>query len=371
LSEVARADSSAEAGARRAAILAIAAALILRALFLLQFRENPDTEAYRETASIAARGGLVWAETVRYNYSPVWAWTLKGLFHLSRATGAPLTALVLGLLLAGDLATAALLFAIGRRRLGMTSGRAAGAAALFLANPVSILASSFRGMFDNLAIVFLLLALYAVSAPKPRRLLATGWLSLSLLVKHIAWFHPLILTVRRRSDRIGFAALLSYAVFLASFLPYLAARPQIEQNVFRYRSMGEPWGTEFLRFVPGFPTWGTTVIFVVATVAAALLLSRVEILRASLLLFLTSLLFLPGITPYYLVWPIALGSLFAGAGYAAYTVVATGLFLASPDGLGLEFAHLPGWGGTWFAAAFWLLWEIRTGHGEAYPRLTP
>jgi hypothetical protein len=180
-----------------------------------------------------------------------------------------------------------------------------------------------------------------------------------LLVKHIAWFHPLILTVRRRPDRVGLAALLSYAIFFASFLPYLSAASQIKRNVFQYRSMGEPWGTEFLNFVPGFPAWGTTVIFVAATFAAALLLWRVEVLRASLLLFLTSLLFLPGITPYYLVWPIALGSLFAGAGYAVYTVVATGLFFASPDGLGVEWAHLPGWGGTWFAAAFWLLWEVR------------
>jgi hypothetical protein len=366
LSEAPPAASVADAGARRAAYLSIAAALLLRALLLIQFRENPDIEAYRETASIAARGGLVWAETARYNYSPVWAWTLKGLSHASQATGIPLITLVLGLLQLGDLATAVLLFALGRKRLRLSPGKAAGAAALFYANPISIFATSLRGMFDNLAIVFALLALYAVSAERPRRLVATGWFSLSLLVKHIAWFHPLLLAVRRRSDRIGPTALLSYAVFLLSFVPYLAAAPQIEQNVFRYRSMGEPWGTEFLRFVPGFPTWGTTVIFVAAAFTAVLLLTRVEILRASLMLFLTSLLFLPGITPYYLVWPIALGSLFGGAGYAAYTVVAAGLFLASPDGLGVEFAHLPGWGGTWFAAAFWLLWEVR-----GLPRSSP
>jgi hypothetical protein len=353
------AAAAGDAVLRRAALAGILAALLFRALFLADHRDNPDFAAYREVAGIVERGGIVWAETTRYNYSPLWAWTLAALARAGQAFGWPLHVLVLGLLQLADFATAAVLYALGRRRLALPAGRAAGVAALFLANPVSILATSFRGMFDNLAIVFALLALYAVSAERPRRIVATGWLSVSLLVKHLAWFHPLLLAVRRRSDRIGPAALVSYGVFVLSFLPYLSAARQIDANVFRYRSMGESWGTEFLRFVPGFPTWGTTALFVVATITALLLLSRVEILRASLLLFLVSLLFLPGITPYYLVWPIALGSLFGGAGYATYTAVATGLFLASPDGLGVELAHLPGWGGTWFAAALWLLWEVR------------
>ena len=86
---------------------------------------------------------------------------------------------------------------------------------------------------------------------------------------------------------------------------------------------------------------------------------RIEIGRACLLLSLVVLIFLPGVVEYYFVWPIALGSLFGGAGYAVYTLVVSAFFLGSPDALGLPIGHLPGWHGIWWSIVFWLAWELR------------
>jgi hypothetical protein len=114
-----------------------------------------------------------------------------------------------------------------------------------------------------------------------------------------------------------------------------------------------------LNRVPGVPAWTPTALFFAAALVASFLLRRFEPARACLLLFLVLLVFLPGIAEYYFVWPIALGSLFGGAGYAVFTLVVSAFFLGSPDGLGLALTHLPGWHGVWFGVVFWLLWELR------------
>jgi hypothetical protein len=111
--------------------------------------------------------------------------------------------------------------------------------------------------------------------------------------------------------------------------------------------------------IPGVPRWLPSALFAAAMLAALLLLRRVERARACLMLFLVMLLFAPGICEYYFVWPIALGALFGGAGYAVYTVVVASFLLGSPDGLGLALTHLPGWHGVWWSVLLWLAWELR------------
>jgi hypothetical protein len=336
-----------------------AAALAARLGFLVQFRENYDIRSLRIAAEIVLRGGVVYGDTTRYNYAPTWAYVVGGLDVVSRAAGLPFSVCVLALFLAADLATAWLLYRLALG-LGRPPSLAAGAALLFLANPVSVFASGFFAQFDQLAILLLLLAIRFAARPRARPLAAAGALSFSLLVKHVAWFHPHHFAARREARWRGWpVSLFAYAAFGLSFLPFWPARRAIVAQVLQYRGMGEPYGTEFLRFLPGFPTWGTTVIFALVSLAAVALLRRVEPARGSLMLFLTTLLVLPGVSPYYFVWPIALGSLFGGPGYLVYTVVVTGFFVHSPDGLGVELAHLPGWGAVWWSVAFWLLWEIR------------
>jgi hypothetical protein len=354
--------SAAIGSAGRAALVAgFVAAAALRIGFLLSLSPNWDTNAYAEVATTLDSGGVLYRDTVRYNYSPMWALLLRVLARISGEGGIPLHHVVAGFLLLADVATAWIVFRVARDVLFRPPGMAAGAALLFFANPVSVFVTGFHAQFDGLAIAFLMLAVWLAGRSRPRPLASAGALAGSLLVKHVTAFHPVLFAgwsganVRRRLLFL----LLPYAVFAASFLPYWRIRGAVFARVFAYRSMAEDYGTAMLRKVPGIPHWAPTVLFVAAALTAAIALARVELTRGSLLLFLVLLVFAPGMAQYYFVWPIALGSLFGGAGYAVFTLVVSSFFLGSPDGLGLPLEHLPGWHGIWFATVFWLLWEIR------------
>lgn len=358
--------------------LGFAAAVAIRVLFLARPDSNPDLHAFELTAGIVERGGDVYAETKLYNYSPLWSYALAGLDAAARPLGIPLPRAVRYLLFVVDAATAWLLFRILRGR-GRSPGLAGSGALLFFANPVSVIVSSRRGMFDDAAILFLLLAVFFVERDRDRKREGESehqdagiWraslaLAVSLLVKHVAWFHPLLLVRKRTSFRSAAAAVLPYAVFAASFVPFLRSWPAIRANVLEYRSMSESYGVVGLRFFEWMPRWGPLAVLAIAAVAAILWLRsrEVELARASLLLFLVVLIFAPGVTPYYFVWPIALGALTPGLGYFLYTATISLFLIHSPDAIGLELAHLPGWWGAWWATVFWLLWEIRSVTREA------
>src|SRR5262249_22732560 len=180
---------------------------------------------------------------------------------------------------------------------------------------VSVLVSSSLGAFDNFSILFLLMALFWAESRRSSEGRVVASLALSLLAKHITWFHPLLFLHRRDEPRLSWiAAFCPYVVFLASFLPYLAAWPSVWSHVFLYRGLDEPYGTEPLRFVAWLPRETTPVLFAGAALVSVLLLGRVEIGRACLMLFLVLLIFTPGIAVYYFVWPIALGALYPSIG---------------------------------------------------------
>lgn len=331
------------------------AALAVRIGFLRHFSGNYDFVSYAQVVAILRSGGDLYGEAVRYNYSPVWAHLLVGLDSLAGRLGCSFGAAVGGFLTAADAATALVLHRLAG------GGRKGGAAALlFFANPVSIFVTSFHLQFDNVAILFLLVAVWCAGRPALSRAGAVAALSVSILVKHVTvFFAPLFLARPGRKGLGPVATLVPYAVFGAAFLPYWRSWPGIRANVIGYRSLAEDYGVAMLRAIPGAPAWLPTAVFVAAVAAALFLLRRVELPRACLLLFLVMLLCVPGICEYYFVWPIALGALFGGTGYAVFTVVVASFFLGSPDGLGLPLTHLPGWHGVWWSVLLWLLWEVR------------
>ena len=351
-------------------------ALAMRALYLFSSHEkNWDLDAYREVVGVLESGGELYRDTPRYNYSPVWSIVLRGLSALSRAAAAPLEKGVGALLLLADVATAWLVFRIARDVLGRPPEAAAAAALLFFANPVSVFATGFHLQFDNLAVFFLLAAVWSISATpaRPARNAATVvFLSASLLFKHVTYFHPLLFVrTRQRTGVTLLAGLAPYALFFASFLPYMGSASSVYERVFAYRSLGETYGAAALLDLPGVPRWAPTALFVTAAGVGLVLFRRLEVGRASLLLFLLLLVFLPGVVQYYFVWPIALGALYGGAGYAVYTLAVSSFFLGSPDGLALPLTHLPGWHGVWWATVLWLLLELRTLAREKAARARP
>ncbi len=342
------------------------AALALRLAFFAGFTGNYDTGSYDEVVRAVRAGGDPWS-TDRYNYSPAWAGILLLLDRGAAATGLPLASAVGALLLAADAATAFVLF-----RLGGGGAAGARAALLFFANPVSILVSSHHRAFDGLALLLLLAALLAFRAEPLGAGRVTAALAGSLLVKHVTAFHPLLfLAGPRRRGLPPAAVAAAYAVFLVSFLPFAGSFDAIRRNVLLYGGLGGLYGTDALLLLPGVPFWLPRVLFLAAVAAAVVWLRRagVPLERASLVLFLVMLVFLPGIGRQYFVWPVALGALSAGAGYLVYTVVAAAA-LVLLSGLAPGVANLPGWYGVWCAALLWLLLEaraIRSGRAAEAP----
>jgi hypothetical protein len=342
---------------RRAVLFAAAflAALALRVALIARVRTNYDLESFSTAVEILRRGGRLYLETPRYNYSPVWAHVLLGLDTAAWRANIPFPQALGAFLLLVDAATALLL-----SRLAGGGRRGAAVALLFFANPVSIFVSSFHLQFDGVAIFFLLLALLCAERPGDARGGTVAALSASLLVKHVTAFYPPLFLRSRRRDGLGLlGVLVPYAVFAASFLPYAGQWPGIREHVLEYRSLAEDYGTAMLARIPGAPAWLPTALFLVAVGAALVLLRGVALPRACLLLALVTLLAVPGIAEYYFVWPIALGALCGGAGFVVYTLVASAFFLGSPDGLNLPLTHLPGWHGVWWSLLLWLLLEVR------------
>lgn len=343
-------------GRRSLLAAGFAAALAVRLGLLLSFPGNYDTESYDLVASIAARGGDPYAETTRYNYSPVWAHVLVGMRSLAAATGIRPMILVGLLLLAGDIATAVLIYRMARARKGRLAP--ALAALAFFFNPVSILISSYHLQFDSLAILLLLASIALFERAK--ELPAAMALSASLLVKQVTALHPLLF--RRRPGWRGLLPVaLPYAAFVASFLPYAASSNRILEQVVMYRGLTAVYGFESLLVASGAPDWVPVLLFAAVVAYAIVRLGRVELTRACLFLYLVVLIFAPGFGRQYCVWPIALGALVSGPGFFLFSGVAgaylVGEGLRPAGAMGL----LPGWYGPWWAAIFWLAWEVRAG----------
>ena len=333
------------------------AALAVRAAYLARVGTNPDLAVFADVVAILRRGGDLYVETNRYNYSPLWAQVLLVLDGVARLLGCSLALAIGAFLTAADAATAALL-----HRLAGGGRRGAAAALLFFANPVSVFCTSFHRQFDGVAILFLVLALVCARTVPMSRTGTVAALTASVVVKHVTIFFPPLFLERRGRRGLGLVgALIPYAAFAAVFLPYARTWPSVRQNVFGYRGLSEDYGTAMLRKIPGAPGSLPMAVFLAAVVAAIVLfmVRDVEADRACLLLFLVMLLTIPGIAEYYFVWPIALGALFGGAGYAVYTLTVSAFFLGSPDGLNLPLTHLPGWHGVWWSVLLWLAWELR------------
>jgi hypothetical protein len=341
------------------------AALSIRLLFFTALQQNWDSRWYAAVVAQLERGEDLFHGPTFYSYSPLWALFLRGVNDLAVPLGVPLYRAVGLVLLLTDLCTAFVVYGIARRAMKQTPALAAGGALLFFLNPISVLATGHHNQFENVAILFLLVAVFFAGQQPLRSLPVMAAMSLSLLVKHITWFHPLLFVRARRRDGLSpLAGIVPYVVFALSFLPYWATRNQMVRNVLGYRSMTETYGTALLVELRLVPDWAPRVLFLLAAAVGVLAFRRLEVGRACLLLFLVLLLFLPGIAEYYLIWPIALGAVYRGAGFFVYTVVVSAFFLGSPDGLAVPFEHFPGWHGVWWATLFWLMWELRRIQGS-------
>jgi hypothetical protein len=351
------AGSPLDLGPARAFSLFVAV-LLARVWIAAHFRGNFDSQAFHIVAGLVLSGRNVYAGTNLYNYSPVWAGVVAALWKWTRGDFSRFVLLVGLLQNASDMLSALLVGRIALR-LGRTAGQARLAALLFFSNPVSVLASSAHGQFDGLAILPLLGAILVGLrdgiGSHPRSI--TGLLAASLLVKHVTLFQPLLFWRGvRRPGLSGLALAVPCTALAISLLPFASASRAIWNNVIAYGSHGAQGGALLhLIDLPG--RWRLALTGLLAVMVAwALREGRdVELPRASLLLWLTTLTFLPGYGVQYLVWPLAVGALYPSMGLGMFSLA--GAVFHSGSSLNLPWPVRVYFQGTWAAGALWLAME--------------
>lgn len=331
------------------------------------FPAGVDLASYDSVVGILRAGRPLYESTHLYNYSPLWSWTLLGLRNAAEHLGIAPEFLIRIFLTIGDIACAALLFRLARRR-GAASPWTV--SALFLGNPVLIWIGASQGQFDVLVVSFLLFAILATpEEPRGGRRAAGEWIPMLLLGLSMAWkqvtvFHPLLWRKRIRRPLL----LVAYAVPAMAFLPYARQWRAIVRNVLLYRSVPASYG--FSELVLFDRRWAAPVAAAALAGAAACAFTGAgrDLARGSLRIFLVLLLLTPGIGGQYLFWPLALGCLFPSAGLWMTTAAAS-LWIAGDR---LAIAGTARFGGhlVWLAIAFWLVRELAAA-GIWPPRADP
>lgn len=350
---------------RKRAILLFLLILALRVGVAAQFRGNFDSQSFLFAAQLAARGDNVYAGTDRYNYSPLWAYVLAAIWTVSNPN-IHLFVLLIGLVQIGvDVVASTFVWRIAECRLGFSSAASHRAALLFFSNPISVHVSSFHGQFDGTAVLCLLAAIYwatsATFSEKRARIILL--LGLSLLVKHVTAFHPLLFWRRLRRPGLSDAEVtIPYAIFFLSFLPFVAAWQPIIRNVFLYSAGVEhgrarPGGLRTYITFSGHASTLFAVLFLVSVAGLIWMTRKMELTRASLVLFLGLLVFLPSYGGQYIVWPVALGSLYPSPAYGLYTAVGALWHFTESWGLHLPVQFSPH--AAWLTAMVWLIAEVR------------
>lgn len=358
---------------RQKAALLFGLVLVLRLSLASQFHGNYDSESYMIAAQAVLGGQNVYLATERYNYSPVWSFALAGLWKAAAPNTSLFLLLIGALLTAADALSAWVILEIARRRLHRTPEESRRAALLFFSNPISVVVSSGHGQFDGIAILFLLVAILLATGPSAKRLAVpvVAALSASLLFKHITAFHPLLFWRGFRRPGYSLPVLaIPYAVFLASFWPYRSALPQIASNVLFYgarstSSTQQLGGWQVLGFFDPDPL-RIPALVLFAMVGWVIWRTRdLELPRAALLLFLANLTFLPSIATQYFVWPVALGALYPGAGFIAFSTAAAISHSALRGSFNIPWPFWVTPIGVWAASLAWFLLEMRATRAPA------
>lgn len=306
-------------------IIAVIVGIVVRlALSLLPY--NFDIESYGIVAEIVDKGGNVYAETVRYNYGPVWFTTLGGLFQIAELTPNSIWALrylVAGLLTLVDVGILIIL----TKKFGKKAGL------LFFLNPISIIITGYHGQFDNLAILLAMLAILIFGNTLEKnitgkKILGLITLGLSLMTKHIFFIFPLWLAIKQKGWKMKLLCLVvPLGIFAIGFLPFISTGIDgIVHNVFMYKSFdnGPFWyalaPTIITRFIP------KMVLFILTLVILAFVFRKKDNFRSLLAYTIAVVIFSPAIANQYLAIAIPFVAVNFNAFFALSTMLST-LFL--------------------------------------------
>jgi hypothetical protein len=220
-------------------------------LYVASLGYNYDMQSFERVAEIGMRGESVYTATSRYNYAPLWFYSLTALKYVQTFfVGASTDIQSFHYWVAAYVSLGDFLLA-----LALWQWRGQISAFIFvLANPLSILLSGYHSAFDTWAILWGFLAwrlLQGQHFGERKYILAGFLLGISLATKHILLFFPIWLcfvpSLRLRA-KIEFSAV-AYGVLGLSFLPFLFDadnRAAIAAQVLGYNSAD---GIAFLPFL--------------------------------------------------------------------------------------------------------------------------
>jgi hypothetical protein len=319
---------------------------------------NFDMQSYDIVADIVSRGGNVYAETSRYNYSPVWFLVLFALKKIQLAIpGVPFHFVVRSFLCGVDLLTLGVLLLIaGVRKLPPVR-----TAIFFYLSPVSFLITGYHGQFENFAMLMVLIGVFIYLRFAARSFLSVMilWLfaTAGMIVKHNTLYELVIClhsSVKRYWVKIPLFAV-SVVIFLSLFIPYWnTGRHGIIENVFGYGAKVGVYGVTSL-----FEMAQLKYLFISALFIFPFFLKGTDIIARCLLGTLFFLSFTTGISIQYFVLPVALGAIRPSKLFILYTFVTSCFLLGSPDNLFLPGFNLFRWNIVWIAVVCWFIAEMR------------
>jgi len=331
--------------------------ILLRLILAVSFYGNKDMEFYEQDVAIGLKNGNVYAETIYYNYSPVWFLILTSLkkIQLNFPT-LPFHFVVRGFLTAVDLLALWVLLLIAKyEKISLIK-----TATLFFLNPVSFIITGFHGQFENLAILMILVGTlaYLKLADKPAMGIVPLWFfsTAGMIIKHNVFYElitALNFAIKRYWIKISLF-LISVTIFLCTFIPYWnAGKEGIINNVFLYSSWAGDYGINTLIHCPHIK-----YLFIVALILFPFFLKGKDLLRQCLLGFLFFLTFTTGIASQYFLLPVAFGSLRPSKGFMIYSCLASAFILGSPNHISIPGFHLLKWNLVWIGATYWFIEQI-------------
>lgn len=199
---------------------------------------NFDFDSYCIVGDLVRHGQSVYANTKRYNYAPPFFLIQGLLYRLSELFTndqvGTYRVLMVSYLTGIDVCIAALI----ATRVSLRGG------ALFFLNPVSVLITGYSNQFDNMAVLFALLAAFAYHPGDEfdkRDLKFVLFFTLSLASKHVLFVLPAFILMRQDLSwkKRALYAFVPPILFLLSFVPSALRGPEalngIIQHVFLYR----------------------------------------------------------------------------------------------------------------------------------------
>ncbi|HEY9089221.1 MAG TPA: hypothetical protein VIO36_13715 [Anaerolineaceae bacterium] len=325
------------------------------------FYGNFDQVSYEMVVKIMRAGGNVYAETHRYNYSPVWSFCLLGFDALARLSGLPLHFVIRAFLTLVNLANCLLLYQITNRSLAVWI--------VTWLNPVIIFTVGFHGQFEVLSLLPLLVA---ALLHRQGRLTDLGLLLLGtaavVLKQNIAFavWMAYFLLVRRPLKALVMLAI-SGTVFLATFLPYLPEGAMgILRNVLLYSSVPRAYGLRL------FPAPDGALLFMALMMLTPLVakIRNKDLLTGLFFSYLVFLTFMPGFSMQHFLPLFFFGSVKLSRFLAVFTALFVAYILASVDGFALPMREIP-LNVLWAVLVAWLGWFAAINFRQTARQATP